>query len=100
MLRKSINQDRFLLRLAGLDYELAHKPGPVAGERVEPVEACRPGQHRSGAKCGKGACWGAGSREVGKAQLGSGSEQDTLHLSRCEAAKTLLPIIFPSLVPD
>lgn len=41
-----------------------------------------------------------GSREVGKAQLGSGSEQDTLHLSRCEAAKTLLPIIFPSLVPD
>ncbi|KAI4560579.1 hypothetical protein MJG53_017208 [Ovis ammon polii x Ovis aries] len=51
MLRKSINQDRFLLRLAGLDYELAHKPGPVAGERVEPVEACRPGQHRSGAKC-------------------------------------------------
>lgn len=63
MLRKSINQDRFLLRLAGLDYELAHKPGPAAGERVEPVEACRPGQHRSGAKCGKGACWGAGSRE-------------------------------------
>ncbi|KAB0391562.1 hypothetical protein E2I00_000670 [Balaenoptera physalus] len=51
MLRKSINQDRFLLRLAGLDYELAHKPGPVAGERAEPVEACRPGQHRSGAKC-------------------------------------------------
>ncbi|TKC49562.1 hypothetical protein EI555_016494 [Monodon monoceros] len=53
MLRKSINQDRFLLRLAGLDYELAHKPGPVAGERAEPVEACRPGQHRSGAKCGQ-----------------------------------------------
>uniref|UniRef100_A0A8C4MU81 Signal peptide, CUB and EGF-like domain-containing protein 3 n=1 Tax=Equus asinus asinus TaxID=83772 RepID=A0A8C4MU81_EQUAS len=51
MLRKSINQDRFLLRLAGLDYELAHKPGPVAGERAEPVEACRPGQHRAGAKC-------------------------------------------------
>ncbi|XP_008150216.1 signal peptide, CUB and EGF-like domain-containing protein 3 isoform X1 [Eptesicus fuscus] len=51
MLRKSINQDRFLLRLAGLDYELAHKPGPVAGERAELVEACRPGQHRAGAKC-------------------------------------------------
>lgn len=42
----------------------------------------------------------AGERGVGKAQLGSGSEQDTLHLSRCEAAKTLLPIILPSLVPD
>ncbi|XP_040329200.1 signal peptide, CUB and EGF-like domain-containing protein 3 isoform X1 [Herpailurus yagouaroundi] len=51
MLRKSINQDRFLLRLAGLDYELAHKPGPGAGERAEPAEACRPGQHRAGAKC-------------------------------------------------
>ncbi|KAF6116042.1 signal peptide, CUB domain and EGF like domain containing 3 [Phyllostomus discolor] len=53
MLRKSINQDRFLLRLAGLDYELAHKPGPAAGERAELVEACRPGQHRTGAKCGQ-----------------------------------------------
>ncbi|KAG8512124.1 Signal peptide, CUB and EGF-like domain-containing protein 3 [Galemys pyrenaicus] len=53
MLRKSINQDRFLLRLAGLDYELAHKPGVVAGERPELVEACRPGQHRSGVKCGQ-----------------------------------------------
>uniref|UniRef100_A0A452RG93 Signal peptide, CUB domain and EGF like domain containing 3 n=1 Tax=Ursus americanus TaxID=9643 RepID=A0A452RG93_URSAM len=51
MLRKSINQDRFLLRLAGLDYELAHKPGPGAGERAEVAEACRPGQHRTGAKC-------------------------------------------------
>ncbi|KAB1261530.1 signal peptide protein; CUB and EGF-like domain-containing protein 3 [Camelus dromedarius] len=51
MLRKSINQDRFLLRLAGLDYELAHKQGPVAGERAELLEACRLGQHRSGAKC-------------------------------------------------
>ncbi|XP_044110854.1 signal peptide, CUB and EGF-like domain-containing protein 3 isoform X1 [Neovison vison] len=51
MLRKSINQDRFLLRLAGLDYELAHKPGPGTGERAELVEACRPGQHRTGAKC-------------------------------------------------
>ena len=72
MLRKSINQDRFLLRLAGLDYELAHKPGPVAGERAEPVEACRPGQHRSGAKCGKGACWERGSGRGGKARLGFG----------------------------
>lgn len=59
MLRKSINQDRFLLRLAGLDYELAHKPGLGAGERAELVEVCRPGQHRAGAKCGKGACRGA-----------------------------------------
>lgn len=62
MLRKSINQDRFLLRLAGLDYELAHKQGPVAGERAELLEACRLGQHRSGAKCGKAACWGTGKQ--------------------------------------
>lgn len=75
MLRKSINQDRFLLRLAGLDYELAHKPGLVAGDRAELVEACRPGQHRAGTKCGKGACWGARAWGVGEAQLGPGSEQ-------------------------
>lgn len=55
MLRKSINQDRFLLRLAGLDYELAHKPGQGAGDRAEPAEVCRPGQHRAGTKCGKRA---------------------------------------------
>lgn len=55
MLRKSINQDRFLLRLAGLDYELAHKPGQVAGDRAELAEVCRPGQHRAGTKCGKRA---------------------------------------------
>lgn len=66
MLRKSINQDRFLLRLAGLDYELAHKPGPAAGERAELVEACRPGQHRTGAKCGKGACWDTGEYGRGR----------------------------------
>lgn len=66
MLRKSINQDRFLLRLAGLDYELAHKPGPVAGERAELVEACRPGQHRTGAKCGKGACGDTGDHGSGE----------------------------------
>ncbi|MEJ1270982.1 signal peptide CUB domain EGF-like 2 [Cricetulus griseus] len=53
MLRKSINQDRFLLRLAGLDYELAHKPGQVAGDRAELTEVCRPGQHRAGTKCGQ-----------------------------------------------
>ncbi|XP_057650462.1 signal peptide, CUB and EGF-like domain-containing protein 3 isoform X1 [Chionomys nivalis] len=51
MLRKSINQDRFLLRLAGLDYELAHKPGQVTGDRAELAEVCRPGQHRAGTKC-------------------------------------------------
>lgn len=59
MLRKSINQDRFLLRLAGLDYELAHKPGQVAGDRAELAEVCRPGQHRAGTKCGKKAFWEA-----------------------------------------
>lgn len=62
MLRKSINQDRFLLRLAGLDYELAHKPGLGAGDRAELVEVCRPGQHRAGTKCGKGA---AGKQRCG-----------------------------------
>lgn len=101
MLRKSINQDRFLLRLAGLDYELAHKLGPVAGERAELVEACRPGQHRAGAKCGKGACWDAGEHGNGKSHLGPGSEQNTswpqLHLSSCEAAKTLLPLPGPEI---
>lgn len=99
MLRKSINQDRFLLRLAGLDYELAHKPGPVAGERAELVEACRPGQHRAGAKCGKGACWDIGEPGNRKTQLGP--EQNTLrpqlHLSNWEAAKTLLPRPGPRL---
>lgn len=63
MLRKSINQDRFLLRLAGLDYELAHKPGLVAGERAELVEVCRPGQHRAGTKCGKRLTGEEGSGE-------------------------------------
>lgn len=67
MLRKSINQDRFLLRLAGLDYELAHKPGLAAGDRAELVEACRPGQHRAGTKCGKEACWEAKAWGVGEA---------------------------------
>lgn len=101
MLRKSINQDRFLLRLAGLDYELAHKPGPVAGERAELVEACRPGQHRTGAKCGKGACWGTGENGNRKTHLGPGSEQNTLwpqlHLSNYEAAKALLPLPCPEI---
>lgn len=94
MLRKSINQDHFLLRLAGLDYELAHKLGPVAGERAELVEACRPGQHRAGAKCGKGVCWGAG--EWGRSNLGldhSRTLYGLLHFSNCEAAKTFLPIL-------
>jgi hypothetical protein len=76
MLRKSINQDRFLLRLAGLDYELAHKPGLGAGDRAELVEVCRPGQHRAGTKCGKGACREAKVWGVGEAQLGPGSEQN------------------------
>uniref|UniRef100_F6TP48 Signal peptide, CUB and EGF-like domain-containing protein 3 n=1 Tax=Ornithorhynchus anatinus TaxID=9258 RepID=F6TP48_ORNAN len=46
-LRKSATQDRFLLRLAGLDYEVAHRLG-TARERAE---ACGPGQHRVGSKC-------------------------------------------------
>ena len=55
-LKKSINQERFLLRFAGMEYEVARKLS-VAPERQE---SCGPGQQRLGTKCGKGAVQGAG----------------------------------------
>jgi len=48
-LKKSINQERFLLRFAGMEYEVARKLS-VAPERQE---SCGPGQQRLGGKCGK-----------------------------------------------
>lgn len=55
-LKKSINQERFLLRFAGMEYEVARKLS-VAPERQE---SCGPGQQRLGTKCGKGAPRGPG----------------------------------------
>ncbi|PKU28049.1 signal cub and egf-like domain-containing protein 3 [Limosa lapponica baueri] len=58
-LKKSINQERFLLRFAGMEYEVARKLS-VAPERQE---SCGPGQQRLGGKCGKehhGVSWGGG----------------------------------------
>lgn len=86
MLRKSVNQDRFLLRLAGLDYELAHKPGLVAGDRAELVEVCRPGQHRAGTKCGKRA-GRRGCGESGRPNLALAQSRAGPHASG-EALKT------------
>ncbi|NWJ11706.1 SCUB3 protein, partial [Crypturellus undulatus] len=51
-LKKSINQERFLLRVAGMEYEVARK---LSGA-PERHEGCGPGQQRLGAKCGKGEC--------------------------------------------
>lgn len=55
-LKKSINQERFLLRFAGMEYEVARKLS-VAPERQE---SCGPGQQRLGTKCGKAAVQGPG----------------------------------------
>ncbi|NXS91280.1 SCUB3 protein, partial [Jacana jacana] len=46
-LKKSINQERFLLRFAGMEYEVARKLSMVA----ERQESCGPGQQRLGGKC-------------------------------------------------
>ncbi|NXE50255.1 SCUB3 protein, partial [Casuarius casuarius] len=46
-LKKSINQERFLLRFAGMEYEVARKLS-AAPERQE---SCGPGQQRLAAKC-------------------------------------------------
>ncbi|GAB1300786.1 Signal peptide, CUB and EGF-like domain-containing protein 3 [Apodemus speciosus] len=88
MLRKSINQDRFLLRLAGLDYELAHKPGPAAGDRAEPVEVCRPGQHRAGTKCAVNA-HPASIREMGS---NPASHAHVAPISRKQAGPCASPV--------
>uniref|UniRef100_A0A672U5S2 Signal peptide, CUB and EGF-like domain-containing protein 3 n=1 Tax=Strigops habroptila TaxID=2489341 RepID=A0A672U5S2_STRHB len=48
-LKKSINQERFLLRFAGMEYEVARKLS-VAPERQE---SCGPGQQHLAGKCGQ-----------------------------------------------
>lgn len=50
-LKKSINQERFLIRVAGLEYEVAQKL-----PQASPVqENCGPGWERDGSRCGKTA---------------------------------------------
>lgn len=50
-LKKSINQERFLIRVAGLEYEVAQKLPQAA-----PIqENCGPGWERDGSRCGKTA---------------------------------------------
>ncbi|XP_068125510.1 signal peptide, CUB and EGF-like domain-containing protein 3 isoform X3 [Hyperolius riggenbachi] len=46
-LRKSINQERFVIRLASVEYEVAQKGVTT----VERGENCAPGQHRMWGKC-------------------------------------------------
>lgn len=48
-LKKSINQERFLIRFAGMEYEVARKLSMA----LERQESCGPGQQRVGSKCGK-----------------------------------------------
>lgn len=57
-LKKSINQERFLIRVAGLEYEVAQKL-PQAAVRQE---NCGPGREKDSGRCGKnrrvsGACY-------------------------------------------
>lgn len=48
-LKKSINQERFLIRVAGLEYEVAQKLPQAA-----PIqENCGPGWERESGRCGK-----------------------------------------------
>lgn len=48
-LKKSINQERFLIRVAGLEYEVAQKLPQAA-----PIqENCGPGWERDGSRCGR-----------------------------------------------
>ncbi len=48
-LKKSINQERFLIRVAGLEYEVAQKV-PQAGQKQE---NCGPGREKDSGRCGK-----------------------------------------------
>lgn len=48
-LKKSINQERFLIRVAGLEYEVAQKVTQSADKQ----EHCGPGRERDGSRCGK-----------------------------------------------
>ncbi len=48
-LKKSINQERFLIRVAGLEYEVAQKL-----PQATPIqENCGPGWERDSGRCGK-----------------------------------------------
>lgn len=54
-LKKSINQERFLIRVAGLEYEVAQKLPHTA-----PIpENCGPGWERDSGRCGKNTVVGA-----------------------------------------
>lgn len=54
-LKKSINQERFLIRVAGLEYEVAQKL-----PHSTPVqENCGPGSERDSGRCGKRTAVGA-----------------------------------------
>uniref|UniRef100_A0A8D2KZ76 Signal peptide, CUB and EGF-like domain-containing protein 3 n=1 Tax=Varanus komodoensis TaxID=61221 RepID=A0A8D2KZ76_VARKO len=48
-LKKSINQERFLIRFSGMEYEVARKLSMTP----ERQESCGPGQQRLGSKCGQ-----------------------------------------------
>lgn len=48
-LKKSINQERFLIRVAGLEYEVAQKVTHIPVKQ----EHCGPGKERDGGQCGK-----------------------------------------------
>uniref|UniRef100_A0A4W5NGR0 Signal peptide, CUB and EGF-like domain-containing protein 3 n=1 Tax=Hucho hucho TaxID=62062 RepID=A0A4W5NGR0_9TELE len=48
-LKKSINQERFLIRVAGLEYEVAQKLPQVASGH----ENCGPGREKDSGRCGK-----------------------------------------------
>ena len=48
-LKKSINQERFLIRVAGLEYEVAQKlPQTTSGQ-----DNCGPGREKDSGRCGK-----------------------------------------------
>lgn len=48
-LKKSINQERFLIRVAGLEYEVAQKLSQSASKQ----ENCGPGREKDSGRCGK-----------------------------------------------
>lgn len=48
-LKKSINQERFLIRVAGLEYEVAQK----VTQSIDKQEHCGPGREKDSGRCGK-----------------------------------------------
>ena len=68
-LKKSINQERFPIRVAGLEYEVAQKLPQAATS----LENCGPGRERDNGRCGKrGERGGDLVREMG----GRGGRKD------------------------